>query len=63
MTDFSSIRFPRWYLAASVGFLVGLIGVSAAWQPSERVCLASGVVGAVVAMAVVELGALWWPRR
>jgi hypothetical protein len=56
-------RLPRWYLAASVGFLTGLIGVSAAWQPSERVALATGIAGAVVSLALVELVLLWQPRR
>lgn len=63
MTDFSPLRLPRWNLAASIGFLAGLIGISVVQQPSDKASLASGVAGAVVAIAVVELVALWRPRR
>ena len=63
MPDRFRIRPPRWYVAGAVGFLVAAVGVSALWEPSERVALASGITGAVVAWALVELAAVWWPRR
>jgi hypothetical protein len=63
MPDEPSIRLPRWYLSASVGFLAGVIGVSAIWEATERIALASGLVGAIVALALVELAVLWRPRR
>jgi hypothetical protein len=63
MPDFSPVRPPRWYAAATVGFIVAVVGVSVAGEPSQRIALATGAAGAVVALALVELAVLWLPRR
>jgi drug/metabolite transporter (DMT)-like permease len=56
-------RIPAWVVVALAGF--GMGGALVAVQPGQhdREAIATGLACAVVAVAVVELVAIWWPRR
>ncbi len=55
-------RIVTWTMALTVGFGGG--GALAALRPGEndRLVVASGLAGAIVALALVELIRIWWPK-
>ncbi|MEA2582193.1 MAG: hypothetical protein QOF33_278 [Thermomicrobiales bacterium] len=51
-----------WVAAALIGFGAG--GAAVAIQPGQnhRLVVTTGLAGAAIAVALVELLRLWWPR-